>query len=143
MGYIIAIGQHRQKISQQTKMPSRMPSHNRITKRQKKLIDLFGPENLKKDRVIEKKFAILFGDCRNKERTFLRDVRIKRKYRLLFGEYQEHNNSVKNSRISKNRKKSKQQKARIQKRMEDLFGRENTKKDMKISKKIMYLFGEE
>ena len=31
-----------------------MPSHNRITKRQKKLIDLFGPENLKKDRVIEK-----------------------------------------------------------------------------------------
>ena len=120
-----------------------MPSHNRITKRQKKLIDLFGPENLKKDRVIEKKFAILFGDCRNKERTFLRDVRIKRKYRLLFGEYQEHNNSVKNSRIIKNRKKSKQQKARIQKRMEDLFGRENTKKDIKISKKIMYLFGEE
>ena len=108
-------------------MPSRMTSHNRITKRQKKLIDLFGPENLKKDRVIEKKFAILFGDCRNKERTFLRDV----------------NNSVKNSRIIKNRKKSKQQKARIQKRMEDLFGRENNKKDIKISKKIMYLFGEE
>ena len=108
-------------------MPSRMTSHNRITKRQKKLIDLFGPENLKKDRVIEKKNAILFGDCRNKERTFLRDV----------------NNSVKNSRISKNRKKSKQQKARIQKRMEDLFGRENNKKDIKISKKIMYLFGEE
>merc|ERR1712240_505506 len=105
------IGQHRKKISQQTKMPSRMTSHNRITKRQKKLIDLFGPENLKKDRVIEKKFAILFGDCRNKERSFLRDVRIK--------------------------KKSKQQKARIQKRMEDLFGRENTKKDIKISKKIM------
>ena len=104
-----------------------MTSHNRITKRQKKLIDLFGPENLKKDRVIEKKFAILFGDCRNKERTFLRDV----------------NNSVKNSRIIKNRKKSKQQKARIQKRMEDLFGRENNKKDIKISKKIMYLFGEE
>ena len=120
-----------------------MPSHNRITKRQKKLIDLFGPENLKKDRVIEKKFAILFGDCRTKERTFLRDVKIKRKYSLLFGEYQEHNNSVKNSRIIKNRKKSKQQKARIQKRMEDLFGRENTKKDIKISKKIMYLFGEE
>ena len=82
-----------------------MPSHNRITKRQKKLIDLFGPENLKKDRVIEKKFAILFGDCRTKERTFLRDVKIKRKYSLLFGEYQEHNNSVKNSRIIKNRKK--------------------------------------
>merc|ERR1711889_26764 len=99
------IGQHRKKISQQTKMPSRMTSHNRITKRQKKLIDLFGPENLKKDRVIEKKFAILFGDCRNKERTFLRDIRIKRKYRLLFGENQDHNNSVKNSRISKNRKK--------------------------------------
>ena len=84
-----------------------MTSHNRITKRQKKLIDLFGPENLKKDRVIEKKFAILFGDCRNKERTFLRDIRIKRKYRLLFGENQDHNNSVKNSRISKNRKKIK------------------------------------
>merc|ERR1711951_139981 len=122
MGYIIAIGQHRQTISLLTTMPSRMPSHNRITKRQKKLIDLFGPENLKKDRVIEKKFAILFGDCRNKERTFLRGVRIKRKYRLLFGENQDHNNSVKNSRISKNRKKSKQQKARIQKRMEYLFG---------------------
>merc|ERR1712240_7490 len=112
------IGQHRKKISQQTKMPSRMTSHNRITKRQKKLIDLFGPENLKK------------------ERTFLRDIRIKRKYRLLFGENQDHNNSVKNSRIGKNRKKSKQQKARIQKRMEDLFGRENNKKDIKISKKI-------
>ena len=82
-----------------------MPSHNRITKRQKKLMDLFGLENLKKDRVIEKKFAILFGDCRTKERTFLRDVKIKRKYSLLFGEYQEHNNSVKNSRIIKNRKK--------------------------------------
>merc|ERR1711951_146379 len=99
MGYIIAIGQHRQTISLLTKMPSRMPSHNRITKPQKKLIDLFGLENLKKDRVIEKKFAILFGDCRTKERTFLRDVKIKRKYSLLFGEYQEHNNSVKNSRI--------------------------------------------
>ena len=120
-----------------------MPSHNRITKRQKKLIDLFGPENLKKDRVIEKKFAILFGDCRTKERTFLRDVKIKRKYSLLFGEYQEHDNSVKSSRIIKNRKKSKKQKAKIQKRMEDLFGRENTKKDIKIAKKVMYLFGEE
>ena len=88
-----------------------MPSHNRITKRQKKLIDLFGPENLKKDRVIEKKFAILFGDCRTKERTFLRDVKIKRKYSLLFGEYQEHNNSVKNSRIIKNRKNKKKTKS--------------------------------
>ena len=116
-----------------------MPSHNRITKRQKKLIDLFGPENLKKDRVIEKKFAILFGDCRTKERTFLRDVRIKRKYSLLFGEYQEHNNSVKNSRIIKNRKK----KDKIQRKIEDLFGCENTKKDIKIAKKLMYLFGEE
>ena len=59
-------------------MPSRMPSHTRITKREKKLLELFGPENLNKDRVIEKKLALYFGDCRTQKRTFMRDVRIKK-----------------------------------------------------------------
>ena len=86
-------------------MPSRMPSHTRITKREKRLIELFGPEKLNKDRVIEKKLALYFGDCRTQKRTFMRDVRI-RENSLLFGENQENTNSVKNSRIIKKRKKS-------------------------------------
>ena len=55
-----------------------MPSHTRITKRENRLIELFGPEKLHKDWVIAKKLAILFGDCKTQNRTFMRDVRIKK-----------------------------------------------------------------
>ena len=55
-----------------------MPSHTRITKREKRLLELFGPENFNKDWVIEKKLALYFGDCRTQNRTFMRDFRIKK-----------------------------------------------------------------
>ena len=61
----------------------------------------------------------------------------------MFGEYQENTKSVNNSRIIKKRKKSKKQSAKIQKRLDDLFGVENTKKDLKLAKKLMHLFGDE
>ena len=75
---------------------------------------MFGPEKLNKDRVIEKKLALYFGVCRTQNRTFMRDIRIKNKYSLLFGEYQENTKSVKNSRIIKNGKNQriKKQKSR-------------------------------
>ena len=120
-----------------------MPSHTSITKREKRLIELFGPETLNKDRIIEKKFALYFGDCSTKNRNFIRDARMKKKLRLLFGEYEEITKSGKKPRIIKNRKKSKKQSEKIQKRFDDLFGVENTKKDLKLAKKFMHLFGDE
>ena len=47
-----------------------MPSHRSISNREKRLIELFGQETLKKDRVIEKKFAQYFGDCRKYEKRY-------------------------------------------------------------------------
>ena len=60
----------------------------------------------------------------------------------MFGEDQENTKSEKKSRIIKNRKTSKKQKAKLQKRLDDLFGLENTKKDSKLAKKLMHLFGD-
>ena len=120
-----------------------MPSHRSISNREKRLIELFGQETLKKDRVIEKKFAQYFGDCSTKNRTFIREGRIKKKLRLLFGGYQETTKSVQKPRIFRNRKITKQQRERIQKRFDDLFGVENTKRDIKLAKKFKHLFGDE
>ena len=66
-----------------------------------------------------------------------------KKYSLLIGEDQENTKSEKNSRIIKNRKKSKIQRAKLQKRLDDLFGLKNTKKDLKLAKKLMHLFGDD
>ena len=55
-----------------------MPSHRSISNREKRLIELFGPEKLKKDLVIEKKLAKYFGDCTTKNRTLIRDATIKK-----------------------------------------------------------------
>ena len=77
-----------------------------------------------------------------KNRTLIGDVKIK-EYILLFGENQENTKSEKKSRIIKNRKKSKNQRAKLKKRLDDSFGLENTKKDFKLAKKLMHLFGDD
>ena len=53
-----------------------MPAHTRNSKCENRLIELFGHENLHKDRMIAKKLARLFGDCKTQNRTSMKDVRI-------------------------------------------------------------------
>ena len=40
-------------------------------------------------------------------------------------------------------KKTKNQRVKLQKRLDDLFGFENTKKGFKLAKKLMHLFGDD
>ena len=115
-----------------------MAPNKKICKTEKKLIHLFGEENTKKDLILGRRYAELFGDLSNHNRNIIRDIQMKKKLIFLFGVVKK---PVKVIKIKK--KNSKKLQARIKKRIEYLFGKEDTKKDKIIAKKILHLFGEE
>ena len=103
-----------------------------------KLIYCFGEENTKRDLRIGKRFEELFGDLRNKNRNLIRNGKIRRKLMSLFGE-----KLRKPIKIINKKKKTKKLQDRIKKRFDYLFGLENTKRDKRVAKKIVQLFGPE
>ena len=105
-----------------------------------KLIYCFGEENSKKDLRIAKKIEELFGDLPNRNQNLIRDGRIRRKLISMFGE-EVRNPTRKPIKIIKKRKKSKKLQVRIKKRFDYLFGLENTKRDKRVAKKLVRLFG--
>ena len=60
-----------------------MPSSNRVSNIESKLIYLFGQENTKKDLIIGKKYAELFGNLPNQNRNIIRDCKMKKKSYIL------------------------------------------------------------
>ena len=63
-----------------------MPSNSRVSKIESKLIYLFGEENSKRNLIIAKKYAELFGDLPNQNKNIIRDSKTKKKLISLFGE---------------------------------------------------------
>ena len=113
-----------------------MAPNKKICKTEKKLIHLFGEENTKKDLILGRRYAELFGDLSNHNRNIIRDIQMKKKLIFLFGVVKKPVKVIK-------KKNSKKLQARIKKRIEYLFGKEDTKKDKIRAKKILHLFGEE
>ena len=114
-----------------------MPSHPRESKIESRLNELFGHETSLKDLKISKKFVELFGDAPNPNKNLIRDIKKKKKLILLFGEVPKPVKKI------KKRKNSKKFQAQIKKRLDDLFGLENTRKDKIVAKKFIHLFGQE
>ena len=113
-----------------------MPSNNRVSNIETKLIYLFGKEETKIDLIIGKKYAELFGELPNQNRNIIKECKMKKKLISLFGVVR------KPVKIIKKKKKSKKLEAQIKNRLEHLFGVENTKKDRLVAKKILHLFGQ-
>ena len=113
-----------------------MPSNNRVSNIETKLIYLFGKEETKIDLIIGKKYAELFGELPNQNRNIIKDCKMKKKLISLFGVVRKPVKIIK-------KKKSKKLEAQIKNRLDHLFGVENTKKDKIVAKKILHLFGQE
>ena len=62
-----------------------MAPNKKIYKTEKKLIHLFGEENTKKDMILGRRYAELFGDLSNHNRNIIRDIQMKKKLIFLFG----------------------------------------------------------
>ena len=62
-----------------------MAPNKKICKTEKKLIHLFGEENTKKDLILGRRYAELFGDLSNHNRNIIRDIQMKKKLIFLFG----------------------------------------------------------
>ena len=62
-----------------------MPSNNRVSNIETKLIYLFGKEETKIDLIIGKKYAELFGELPNQNRNIIKDCKMKKKLISLFG----------------------------------------------------------